>query len=97
MLLTALPYGIGWAGAPARRGALDMAVDDQRVADEAIACESEGFVFDEEGTMRRTTPCLCLPETGSMAGWLECASCGLPQAPGKDFCGFCGRRWVTAS
>jgi hypothetical protein len=38
-------------------------------------------------------PCTCLP--GAQEGWLTCASCGLPQRPGKAFCGFCGRKWVT--
>lgn len=41
-------------------------------------------------------PGACLPKSEVVAGWPVCASCGLPQAPGKDFCGFCGRRWVTA-
>jgi hypothetical protein len=64
------------------------------------ACEADGVVRGEDGTMRRTTPCLCLPGSVSgsdaMAGWLECASCGTRQAPGKEWCGFCGSRWVTA-
>ncbi len=60
-------------------------------------CAPDGVVVDDDGTVRRTGPCACLPETDALAGWLECASCGLPQAPGKDFCSFCGRRWVTAS
>lgn len=42
-----------------------------------------------------TGPCNCLPEPES--DWVACAHCGLPQRPGKAFCGFCGRRWVTAS
>ena len=40
-------------------------------------------------------PCNCLPEAQS--DWVECAYCGLPQLPGKAFCGFCGHRWVTAT
>ncbi len=39
-------------------------------------------------------PCRCLPDP--QGDWLPCAYCGLKQAPGKDFCGFCGHRWVTA-
>jgi hypothetical protein len=35
--------------------------------------------------------CNCLPSAPD--GWLACAHCGLPQAPGKAFCGFCGNRW----
>lgn len=35
--------------------------------------------------------CSCLPAAPD--GWLACAHCGLPQAPGKAFCGFCGNRW----
>lgn len=35
--------------------------------------------------------CICLPT--APAGWLACAHCGLPQAPGKAFCDFCGNRW----
>lgn len=38
-------------------------------------------------------PCNCLP--AAPAGWPSCASCGLPQAPGKAFCDFCGSRWVA--
>jgi hypothetical protein len=38
-----------------------------------------------------SSPCRCLPE--GVEGWRACVSCGLPQAPGKEFCGFCGRRW----
>jgi hypothetical protein len=68
---------------------------------ERVAAEPDGFVFDEDGTMRRTTPCLCLPGSVSgpdaMVDWLECATCGTRQAPGKEWCGFCGSRWVTAS
>jgi hypothetical protein len=39
-------------------------------------------------------PCNCLPT--AQTDWVECAHCGLPQRPGKAFCGFCGHRWVTA-
>ncbi len=39
-------------------------------------------------------PCRCLPDP--QGDWLPCAYCGLKQAPGKDFCGFCGHRWATA-
>ena len=38
-------------------------------------------------------PCNCLPEARS--DWQTCARCGLPQAPGKAWCGFCGSRWVS--
>ena len=38
-------------------------------------------------------PCNCLPEARS--DWQACARCGLPQAPGKAWCGFCGSRWVS--
>ncbi len=40
-------------------------------------------------------PCRCLPDP--QGDWLPCAYCGLKQASGKDFCGFCGHRWVTAA
>jgi hypothetical protein len=40
-------------------------------------------------------PCSCLPQV--VDDWPACASCGLPQKPGKAFCSFCGRRWVTES
>jgi hypothetical protein len=40
--------------------------------------------------------CSCLPDPAD-EGWRACAACGLPQAPGKAFCGYCGSRWVTAS
>jgi hypothetical protein len=40
-------------------------------------------------------PCNCLPKPGG--DWPACAYCGLAQAPGKTFCGFCGHRWVTAA
>lgn len=40
-------------------------------------------------------PCNCLPAPADDS-WRPCAACGLPQAPGKAFCGFCGSRWVTA-
>lgn len=75
-----------------------MAVDGERVeaVEGVLSCDPGGLVFDDDGTLRRTTPCLCLPETDALAGWLECASCGLRQAPGKEWCGFCGRRWVSA-
>jgi hypothetical protein len=36
-------------------------------------------------------PCNCLP--AAQDGWVACAQCGLPQAPGKAFCSFCGSRW----
>ncbi len=38
-------------------------------------------------------PCNCLP--GAQGDWQACATCGLPQAPGKAWCGFCGSRWVS--
>ncbi len=38
-------------------------------------------------------PCRCLPSP--QGDWVACAYCGLRQAPGKEFCGFCGHRWVT--
>jgi hypothetical protein len=38
-------------------------------------------------------PCNCLPE--AQLDWQTCATCGLPQAPGKAWCGFCGSRWVS--
>ena len=38
-------------------------------------------------------PCSCLPE--ALGDWQACATCGLPQAPGKAWCGFCGSRWVS--
>jgi hypothetical protein len=38
-------------------------------------------------------PCSCLPLARS--DWQTCATCGLPQAPGKTWCGFCGSRWVS--
>lgn len=41
----------------------------------------------------RGAPCSCLPAPAGSA-WRACASCGLPQAPGKAFCDFCGSRWV---
>ena len=41
-----------------------------------------------------SAPCNCLPT--AQGDWIECAHCGLPQRPGKPFCGFCGHRWVTA-
>jgi hypothetical protein len=37
--------------------------------------------------------CNCLPAAPD--GWLECPHCGLAQAPGKTFCGFCGNRWPS--
>ncbi len=40
-------------------------------------------------------PCRCLPDP--QGDWPACAYCGLRQAPGKDFCGYCGHRWVTAA
>lgn len=40
-----------------------------------------------------TGPCSCLPQ--AVDDWPACASCGLRQKPGKAFCSFCGRRWVT--
>ena len=40
-------------------------------------------------------PCRCLPEP--KGDWLACAYCGLRQTPGKEFCGYCGHRWVTAA
>ncbi len=49
----------------------------------------------DDGVERRTTPCECLPASATVADWPACATCGLPQAPGKEFCGFCGRRWVS--
>jgi hypothetical protein len=52
--------------------------------------------IDDEGTAASSGPCACLPLSTTVADWPACASCGLPQAPGKDFCAFCGRRWVTA-
>jgi hypothetical protein len=39
-------------------------------------------------------PCSCLPESLDDA-WRPCAVCGLVQAPGKTFCGYCGHRWVA--
>jgi hypothetical protein len=78
-----------------------MTLEDRSVEPEPVACAADGFAFDEDGTKRRTTPCLCLPGAVSgpdaMTGWLECATCGTRQAPGKAWCGFCGSRWVTAS
>jgi hypothetical protein len=41
-------------------------------------------------------PCDCLPEPED-AAWSPCAACGLVQAPGKTFCGYCGSRWVAAT
>ena len=38
-------------------------------------------------------PCNCLP--AAQSDWPACATCGLPQAPGKAWCGFCGSRWVS--
>ena len=38
-------------------------------------------------------PCNCLPEARD--DWQACATCGLPQATGKAWCGFCGSRWVS--
>lgn len=38
-------------------------------------------------------PCNCLPDP--QGDWLACAYCGLKQSPGKEFCGYCGHRWVT--
>jgi hypothetical protein len=40
------------------------------------------------------SPCSCLPESLDDA-WRPCAVCGLVQAPGKIFCGYCGHRWVV--
>jgi len=40
-------------------------------------------------------PCRCLPDP--QGDWLPCAYCGLKQMPGKEFCGYCGHRWVTAA
>lgn len=45
------------------------------------------------GAVRTSGPCDCLPATPE--GWPVCASCGLAQRPGKEFCTFCGRRWVS--
>jgi hypothetical protein len=57
----------------------------------AEACESSSAAANGEGS----GPCSCLP--AAQDGWIACASCGLPQAPGKAFCSFCGRRWVAES
>jgi hypothetical protein len=38
-------------------------------------------------------PCNCLP--AAQRDWQTCSTCGLPQAPGKAWCGFCGSRWVS--
>jgi hypothetical protein len=48
---------------------------------------------DAAPATRTFGPCDCLPR--SPKGWPACAHCGLPQAPGKEFCGFCGHRWVS--
>jgi hypothetical protein len=48
---------------------------------------------DGAAPARASGPCDCLPR--SPEGWLACDHCGLPQAPGKEFCTFCGRRWVS--
>ena len=45
------------------------------------------------GAVRTSGPCDCLP--ASPDGWPTCATCGLAQRPGKDFCTFCGRRWIS--
>lgn len=47
-----------------------------------------------EAPPRRSGPCDCLP--AAPEGWVACPTCGLAQAPGKESCGFCGRRWAPA-
>jgi hypothetical protein len=66
-------------------------------AETTEACGPAGIAVDADGTVCPTGPGACLPRSDTVAGWPACASCGLPQAPGKDFCGFCGRRWVSLS
>lgn len=74
-----------------------MEAETREDVEAASGCEPDGVVVDAGGTVRRTDPCACLPVSDTVTTWPVCASCGLPQKPGKDFCGFCGRRWVTAS
>jgi hypothetical protein len=74
-----------------------MAAESREDVEVTGSCDPAGVVADDDGTVRSSSPSTCLPRSDTVAGWLTCASCGLPQAPGKDFCGFCGRRWVTAS
>jgi hypothetical protein len=80
--------GTAEAGDPA--GDLAASADSDRAAD-ASADSDRAALACPPG------PGACLPKTDVVAGWPACASCGLPQAPGKEFCGFCGRRWVSVS
>jgi hypothetical protein len=63
--------------------------------DAALATGAAGAGLAASGTSAPGTtssaPCRCLPEP--LDGWRACASCGLPQAPDKEWCGFCGHRW----
>lgn len=87
-------------GGPQAMTPPDAAVDAAAVgaaqADRAAAgaAETEGAVTGTPASAV-SSPCRCLPE--GVDGWRACASCGLPQAPGKEFCGFCGRRWTEES
>lgn len=73
-----------------------MAAAPREDAGTTEACVPADDVVDDESTAASSGPCACLPLSTTVADWPACASCGLPQAPGKDFCAFCGRRWVTA-
>jgi hypothetical protein len=79
--------GTAEAGGPA--AVLADAADDAGAADAADAADAALACPPGPGA--------CLPKSDVVAGWPACASCGLPQAPGKEFCGFCGRSWVSAS
>lgn len=54
-------------------------------------CPAAPALREQEAALNPT--CNCLPAAPD--GWLECLHCGLPQAPGKAFCGFCGNRWPS--
>ena len=91
--------GGGWMNAEPREDAdaAGVVADGRDTSDTVGGCTPGDTAVDADGGTRPAGPGACLPKSDTVAGWPACASCGLPQAPGKDFCGFCGRRWVTAS